>query len=123
MASWSSLVALSGFSYDGINAAVVATPRLPHREFQCFWATGTGWGTFSFAQASTNSTQFVLSVLSGELRCQSCEIKATDTASSVQLEAKSLPHTMDRKADRLVVSLTAPVTIHTEETLKIEVHS
>ena len=123
MASWSSLVALSGFSYDGLRAAVVAAPRLPHREFRCFWATGTGWGTFSYTQSTANGTQFVLSVLSGELRCQSCEIKATGTASSVKLDGKSLNHAMDQKADRLVLSLALPVTIRANEALKIEVHS
>jgi non-lysosomal glucosylceramidase len=123
MASWSSLVALSGFSYDGLHAAVVAVPRLPHREFRCFWATGTGWGTFSYTQSAANGTQFVLSVLSGELRCQSCEIKATGTASAVQLEGKSLAHALDQKPDRLLLRLAAPVTIHAEETLKIQVHS
>jgi len=37
MASWTSVVALSGFSYHGEEGSVVAVPRLPHRTFDCFW--------------------------------------------------------------------------------------
>ena len=42
MASWTGLVALSGFRYDGPQASVVAVPRVPHKVFDCFWSTGTG---------------------------------------------------------------------------------
>ena len=44
MAAWSAVVALSGFSYDGATASVVAAPRFAGNTFQCFWSTGTGWG-------------------------------------------------------------------------------
>ena len=46
MASWTSVVALSGFQYDGNDGSIIAVPRLPHGRFNCFWATATGWGTF-----------------------------------------------------------------------------
>jgi non-lysosomal glucosylceramidase len=123
MASWSSIVALSGFSYDRRNASVVAAPRLASPEFQCFWATGTAWGTFAYSRSATSGTQFVLSVLFGNLPCQSCEIKATGTVSSVQLEGKSLAHGSDREEDRLVVRLNAPLTIGAQQAFRIEVHS
>ena len=42
MSSWSTVVALSGFFYDGAKSAVTAIPRLPHDRFDCFWATATG---------------------------------------------------------------------------------
>jgi non-lysosomal glucosylceramidase len=41
MSSWSTIVALSGFLYDGAEAAVVAVPKIPRDNFRCFWATGT----------------------------------------------------------------------------------
>jgi non-lysosomal glucosylceramidase len=43
MASWSTLLAASGFRYHGGEQSIVikATPG-----FRCFWSTGTGWGTF-----------------------------------------------------------------------------
>ena len=123
MASWTSLVALSGFAYDGFQASLVAVPRLPHRKFQCFWATGTGWGTFSYKRSADESTQFTLLVLAGTLPCRSCEITAPGTVSSVHLEGKSLAHTMDRQADRRVLRFAEPVTLQSDGVLRIEVRA
>jgi hypothetical protein len=127
MASWTSLVAVSGFAYDGTHASVVAVPRLSHvdpsAEFRSFWATGTGWGTFSYARSSPGSTLFTLDVLSGTLPCSSCEIKAAGTRSSVQLSDKSLAHTMDSKSDRRAILLTGPVTLQEGNSLRIEVRA
>ena len=43
MASWSTLLAASGFRYHGGEQSVIikAAPG-----FRCFWSTATGWGTF-----------------------------------------------------------------------------
>ena len=43
MASWSTLLAASGFHYHGANQAVSIRAPLG---FRCFWSTATGWGTF-----------------------------------------------------------------------------
>ncbi len=123
MASWTSHVALSGFIYDGVQASVVAVPRLPHDKFHCLWATGTGWGTFSYARSSGSSTVFTLEVLSGILPCRSCEIKAAGAASSVRLTDRTLTHTMDRHGDRSVLRFADPVTLHEGNALQIEVHA
>ena len=47
MSSWSTILAMSGFRYDGATGAVIAAPRQAHADFECLWATGTGWGTYS----------------------------------------------------------------------------
>ncbi len=56
MSSWSSVVALSGFHYEGDRAHVIALPRLPHENFHCFWATGTGWGTYSLKRTQSGGS-------------------------------------------------------------------
>ena len=43
MSAWSGVLAASGFRYDGTKQAVEIKAPAGHR---CFWATGTGWGTF-----------------------------------------------------------------------------
>jgi non-lysosomal glucosylceramidase len=90
MSSWSSVVALSGFHYDGDKAHVSALPRLPHDHFQCFWSTGTGWGTYSLKRSQTGSVQLTLHVLAGTLPCQSCTLAATGTKAKAQLGAKQI---------------------------------
>jgi non-lysosomal glucosylceramidase len=48
MSAWSGVLALSGFRYHGGEQAVEIHAPAGHR---CFWATGTGWGTFQVSAA------------------------------------------------------------------------
>jgi non-lysosomal glucosylceramidase len=121
MASWTSLVALSGFFYDAKQVSVVAVPRLPHSEFHCFWATGTSWGTFSYLRAPSTRTRFALNVLAGVLRCQSCEITSSGTTSTVRLHGKSLSHAMDKHADRCTLRFLDSLILQQGDILEIEV--
>ncbi len=43
MSSWSTLLAISGFRYDG-GMQAVSIKAAPG--FRCFWSTATAWGTF-----------------------------------------------------------------------------
>ena len=46
LASWSVLLALSGFAFDLTRGMISFTPRLPGPHFRTFWSVDTGWGTF-----------------------------------------------------------------------------
>ena len=48
MAAWSSIVALSGFRYNAGKLSI--KPKSKNANFRSFWATGTGWGTFTKTQ-------------------------------------------------------------------------
>ncbi len=63
MASWSAVLALSGFHYDAPAQSLEVAPRAEQRPFQCFWSTGTGWGTFQLS-----GSRLTLNVLSGSLK-------------------------------------------------------
>ena len=58
MAAWSGIVALSGFHYNAGKLCI--NPQ--SADFRSFWATGTGWGTFTHRAGKTE-----LSVLFGHL--------------------------------------------------------
>jgi uncharacterized protein (DUF608 family) len=88
MSSWSSVVALSGFEYDGAQESVIALPRLPHRSFRSFWASGTGWGEFSYVPGTNGGSFFTLRVLVGNLRCRSVMITAPGERLQVRLGEK-----------------------------------
>ncbi|MGQ9854222.1 MAG: GH116 family glycosyl-hydrolase [Candidatus Oleimicrobiaceae bacterium] len=47
MASWALLLALSGFSFDGVVGHMCFAPAINQEDFSCFWSTGSAWGTFS----------------------------------------------------------------------------
>lgn len=121
MASWTSVVAISGFQYDGEAASIVAVPRLPHKTFHCFWATGTGWGTFSYLPTTQGGTRFQVQVLSGKLQCSSCEITATGSIATVRANGKVSAHTMERQGQRTKIHIEAPVLLEQGNALEIEV--
>ena len=121
MSSWSSVVALSGFQYQGDRGHVIALPRVPSEDFRCFWATGTGWGTFGYAPSSSGGTRFTLEVLAGRLPHRSCEIAAEGTASSVRLRRQPVAHARERQNGRTVVRFAAAITLEEGDVLEIEV--
>lgn len=122
MASWSSVVAISGFDYDGAAASVVAVPRIPHNSFQCLWSNGTGWGLFSYQQVS-GGTRFALQVLEGKLVSRSCEISATGAKTSADLNGANQPHTADKSAGRTVFHFSQLLTLREGESLNLEVRA
>lgn len=122
MASWSSVVALSGFDYDGQQAAVVAVPRIPHDGFRCFWSTATGWGTFS-SQSAGADTRFTLEVLAGNLPCHSCEISGAGTVTSARIGSTSVSHSSEKSGQRTIFRFTDRLAISTGQSLALQVGS
>ena len=47
LASWSVLLALSGFSWSAPERRLGFAPRVNEGDFRCFFSAGTGWGVFS----------------------------------------------------------------------------
>jgi non-lysosomal glucosylceramidase len=121
MASWSSFLALSGFAYDAIGSTLTAAPRVPHREFRCFWSTGTGWGTFAFTSIDKDGTRFTLEVLAGRLRVRSCELAGHGRVSRVRAVDKIVTFTTTSRGDLTVVRLETSITLEVGHVLEIEV--
>lgn len=118
LSSWSTVLAMSGFLYDGVAGAVVAVPRIPRESFECFWSTGTGWGTFS-QRRQPGRTEFVLKVLQGKLACRSCEIAAPGTQASVESLGKLVENQVERRAERMVVTLAQTVPMTANDVIRI----
>jgi non-lysosomal glucosylceramidase len=121
MASWTSFVALSGFHYDGPKSTVVAVPRVPHRNFTCFWSTGRGWGTFSYEPAAGGFNQFTLRVMTGKLLCHSLEISGAGTFSSAKRNGIMLSHTAEPHDGRITFRLNQTVDLEENDILTVEV--
>jgi non-lysosomal glucosylceramidase len=123
MASWSGVVALSGFEYDGPRAAVVAVPRLPHQRFQCFWSTGTGWGTFSYNGAGTKGGRLSIKVLAGKLPCRSVEMTGSGATTSAAGNGQDHAHTVEQSNGRVVFRLKDLLILAEGNELSLEVHA
>jgi non-lysosomal glucosylceramidase len=46
MAAWSSLLALSGFQWDGTMNTIGFAPRVMRESFRVFWSSGLAWGRY-----------------------------------------------------------------------------
>lgn len=120
MASWSSVVGLSGFDYDGRQSAVTAVPRLADDSFKSFWSNGTGWGVFSCEQ-SGNGTRFELTVITGKLTCLSCEISGEGQTTTAQSGPRQQVHTITAAAGRTTFKFEQPLVLNEGESLRLEV--
>jgi non-lysosomal glucosylceramidase len=120
MSSWSTIVALSGFLYQGAEAAVVAVPKIPKTHFQSFWSTGTGWGTFSLGRRN-GTTRFSIKVLAGTLACRSCQIAAPGNAVSVESHGETMKNQVSRREDRIVVTLDSTRHLVATDEIRIDV--
>lgn len=121
MASWSSVVAISGFDYDGGRAALAVLPRIPHSNFRCFWSNGTGWGVFRYLLAG-GVTRFELEVIAGELNCRSCRIAGSGNTTSAQLDGKDQPTTVETGASgSTIFRFSEPLKLKEGATLRLAV--
>jgi hypothetical protein len=70
MASWASVIALSGFNYSAIEKSMSFTSK----PGTYFWSNGTAWGTCTVSGKSAE-----LKVLSGEISLNQFTLKGIDT--------------------------------------------
>jgi non-lysosomal glucosylceramidase len=123
MASWSSVVALSGFEYDAPRASLVIVPRASHDVFHCFWSTGTGWGTFSYHSAGGSSTRFILRVLAGKLLCRSCEITGAGASTSAMMSGRTRSNIVEQHNGHTIFQFKTPLLIEEGGELQLEVRA
>jgi hypothetical protein len=109
MAAWTGILALSGFRYDAPRQAVTAVPRLPASGLSSIWATGTGWGTFTYGPGAARLT---LAVLHGTLPCRSLLVTATlAAATAVRLDDELVRYRATKQPDGVHIVLEQDVTV------------
>jgi non-lysosomal glucosylceramidase len=122
MSSWSTVVAMSGFLYDGAAAAVVAVPKIPRDSFECFWATGTGWGRYSLRTGAGN-TLFSIKVLHGTLAWRSCEIEAKGATAAVETGGRAVKNQVSRRGDRTIMTFDETLRLDASDEIRIAVRA
>ena len=120
MSSWSSVVALSGFHYEGDRGHVMALPRLSQANFHCFWATGTGWGTYSL-KPTPSGVRFSLQVLAGNLPCQLCTLAASGSRATAMVGARKITARLEKSRAQATVYLAEALRVREGEPLEIEI--
>jgi non-lysosomal glucosylceramidase len=120
MASWSSVVILSGFDYDGQRGALTALPPACESNFRSFWSNGTGWGVFSFS-GDGSATRFALTVITGTLSCRSCAIHGAGKTTVATHDGGSLSHSVESGAGATLFRFDRPLVMSKGDTLHLEV--
>lgn len=120
MAAWSAVLSLSGFQYDAAQAAVIAVPRIESSDFQCFWSTANGWGTFRLRKQAATAV-LTIRVLAGMLSLRSTEIMASGTKADVRTGNQTVAASVDRREDRAVVALSETIQIAIGQEFRVEV--
>jgi non-lysosomal glucosylceramidase len=88
LASWSVLLALAGYRYSAKERSLSFMPTVNSRDFQCFFAAGSGWGTFS-QQLRNSSLDVRLEVVHGQVRLQRLRVGNETGTPSTTLSARS----------------------------------
>ena len=122
MSAWSAVLALSGFSYNGASKSVVATPLVRKDNFNCFWSTGTGWGTFVLRQHSSGAS-FTLKVLSGTIACSSCEIAAPGKVAQAVINGKAVESSVRKRGERAVLSFGKALQLAAKDEMHFELRA
>lgn len=120
MSSWSTLVALSGFHYSGDSAVVTALPLLKVKDFRSFWATGTGWGSFSLERGSGGAS-FAIKVLAGVLPCGACTLPGPGIWARARLDSVDIQPTIRQSDGHITLQFPALFHIREGTQLAIEV--
>ena len=86
MASWSLLLALSGFDYSAPDARIRFAPKLKPWDFRTFFSTGGCWGTYSQKVGATRASA-TIRLNAGTLKLAVVELALPPQAHGVRVSA------------------------------------
>jgi len=121
MASWSLLLALSGFYYGAPANQIAFAPAVNAEGFRCFFSAGSGWGSFA-QQSGDGRFAASLELRAGSLRLERIALRspAPPTQASVALNGAALAAHLEQAGTSTVVVLDEPVALNEGETLEVE---
>jgi hypothetical protein len=96
-------------------------PPLPHRAFRSFWASGTGWGEFSYTPGTSGGHSFALRVHAGTQRCRSITISGHGSRTKLRIGDKEYPHSAKTSGNTTQFTTQQTIVIAEGEELRIEV--
>jgi uncharacterized protein (DUF608 family) len=124
MASWATLLALSGFNYSAVERRLTLTPRVRPTNFRSFWSAPSGWG--NFAQTVSPPQQKVsVETVEGTLAVARLVVEAVGKEvaknASARLGSEALPATLRNEAGRRIIDLGREIKIAPGQALQVVV--
>jgi hypothetical protein len=123
MASWSVLLALSGYQYNALQGRLRFAPKVNAEDFRCLFTTGTAWGVYH-QRRDGDSWTYTLEVREGAVSLRALEVAAVPGAAAGAVSVRPAPTggtpTLRSPAGGLVeINLGAPVAISPDATLVV----
>jgi len=125
MASWSVLLALSGFRYSAPQERIGFEPKLSADDFRCFFSTGSGWGVFAQRLAPKRMTARI-EVHFGRLGLRHVALRwarsgrvAKPPAADVRLDQEPVAARVSSAGANIEIELDEPVQIEQDQALRI----
>lgn len=119
MASWSCLLALSGFECDMPAGVLGFAPKLTPEDFRCFFSAGTGWGTIAQQRADKTQTQ-TLWLQGGELQLGELRFQVPERLGVKRVELGSVVGDLARVADVPFEQQSRSVIVRPKQMLKVQ---
>ena len=122
MAAWSSILALSGFHYDGVEKSIGFAPRYSADTFRTFWAAGSAWGVYS--QEKTNGKLSArIELLKGSMELKIVSLGTGEVmmkGATLSLGGKSIPTTVKTASGAILLQLKKGIVISTKDVLEMQ---
>jgi hypothetical protein len=103
LASWSVLLALSGFECDLTVGHIGFNPALAERPFRCFWSCGAGWGLFEQTEDQIILRCYYGDVILNSFFAGGASIKSIESGGGVPIAA-----TLEQQNAGTLVKLQSP---------------
>jgi uncharacterized protein (DUF608 family) len=120
MSSWSLLLALSGWNYDGPRGALHVGPRHTEANFKCPFTGPEGWGSVAQTR-DAHGQRNELIVREGRFALAEITLKAQPSVrtAAVEMDGKPVESGFVFKEGNAIVSLKQPLTLAAGQTLAI----
>ena len=121
MASYSLLLALSGFTYSAPEAAIGFAPRLSENDFRTFFCVGSGWGTYR-QKLTPRAADISLLIASGGLTIRELHAAlplSDETPLVASVGRQRILARLRRTRAGAVIAFDGPVALSAGETLKV----
>jgi len=124
LSSWSSLLALQGFSYDGPDQSIGFQPVWQPGNHRSFFTTAEGWGLFSQSLAGSTQTA-TIDLKYGDIDLRTITLAVPDQQKvknlRVSLDGKKLPvQSYEQRGQRVDILLRQSALLQADALLQIE---
>ena len=120
MSSWSLLLAMSGFHYDGLTQTLRFQPLEQSADFKSFFTGPEGWGSLS---RNAHGHSHEIKVVAGHVAITHLQIAAASTATKarVMLGQNAVTVRLTHSADGALITFTQPLLVTQERGLTVHI--